>query len=37
MDTTDECTEEYNVEEEDLNMAQAERMVQKAISRTKNK
>ena len=30
-------TDDYNVEEEELNMAQAQRMVQKAIYRTKMK
>ena len=32
-----DATDDYNVEEEDLNMVQAQRMVQKAIHRTKKK
>ena len=33
----DAAMDDYNVEEEDLNMVQAQRMVQKAIHRTKKK
>ena len=33
----DDVMDDYNVEEEDLNMFQAQRMVQKAIHRTKKK
>ena len=32
-----EMADDYNVAEDELNMFQAQRMVQKAINRTKNK
>ena len=35
--TSMEMADDYNVEEDELNMFQAQRMVQKAINRNRNK